>query len=409
MTLFGTRKKKWLLAPLGIVLLGGSFLAAKSRDKGPGKEDPPPFRLGKAESRTLEVGVREVGVVDPERKVDVKSAVSGRITELAVREGAEVASGALLARVEPDVTQAQSLSDVRNAVAEADIRLRDAERELKAQQALFDAGLIGREQLRDYETKKGLAGKGLEAAKDRLRIVKEHGIPVDGGAVQGATVTSPMKGIVIRRGVELGETVTSGVSSFSAGTVLFTVADLDSLIVKVNLNEVDIAKVRVGQKVRITLDAYPQKVFAGKVRFVAPAAKLVERIKIFETEIALDSPDEAFRTGMSANVEILGERREKALSIPIEALARIEGKPSVYRLRKGLASSLLDVAKKGLGGREKYTWLAEHWKDYFEAVPVEAGLATLERVEIVAGLAPGDQVALEDPTKKRIEKDDENN
>ena len=94
---------------------------------------------------------------------------------------------------------------------------------------------------------------------------------------------------------------------------MFTVADLKSLIIRVNLNEVDIAKVKVGQPVRITLDAYPQKTFTGKVRFVAPAAKLVDKIKVFQVEVALDELDDAFRTGMSANVEILGERRDKAV------------------------------------------------------------------------------------------------
>ena len=134
-----------------------------------------------------------------------------------------------------------------------------------------------------------------------------------------------MSGVVIKKGVELGETVTSGVSSFNDGTVMFTVADLKSLIIRVNLNEVDIAKVRVGQPVRVTLDAYPQKIFTGKVRFVAPAAKVVDKIKVFEIEVALDQLDEAFRTGMSANVEILGEQRANALSIPLEALQRRDG------------------------------------------------------------------------------------
>ncbi len=119
--------------------------------------------------------------------------------------------------------------------------------------------------------------------------------------------------------------------------MLFTVADLKSLLIKVNLNEVDIAKVRVGQPVRVTLDAYPQKVFDGKVRFVAPAAKIVDKIKVFEIEIALDQLDDAFRTGMSANVEILGESRPKALSIPLEALQRRDGKTVVYRLKPNLA------------------------------------------------------------------------
>jgi len=109
-----------------------------------------------------------------------------------------------------------------------------------------------------------------------------------------------MNGVVIARGVQVGDTITSGVSSYSAGTVVFTVADLNSLIIRVNLNEVDIAKVTVGQPVRITLDAYPQKSFTGKVRFVAPAAKIVEKIKVFEVEIALDDLAESFRTGMSA-------------------------------------------------------------------------------------------------------------
>src|SRR5262249_28773100 len=154
----------------------------------------------------------------------------------------------------------------------------------------------------------------VKAAKMRYQIVQDRGIPISGDvSTQRARVTSPMNGVVIKKGVELGETVTSGVSSFNAGTVLFTVADLKSLLIRVNLNEVDIAKVAVGQPVRITLDAYPQRIFSGKVRFVAPAAKLVEKIKVFEVEVALNELADAFRTGMSANVEILGEKRDKAI------------------------------------------------------------------------------------------------
>ncbi|MCE1229198.1 MAG: efflux RND transporter periplasmic adaptor subunit, partial [Firmicutes bacterium] len=214
-------------------------------------------------------------------------------------------------------------------------------------------------------------------------------------------------GVVIKKGVELGDTITSGVSSFNAGTVIFTVADLKSLIIRVNLNEVDIAKVTVGQPVRVTLDAYPQKTFQGKVRFVAPAAKLVEKIKVFEVEVALNELTEAFRTGMSANVEILGDRREKAISIPLEALFRKEDQTVVYRLKKGIAPDALKRAKEGLAGRSKFSWLSENWKTYFEPVTVKAGLATLERVEILSGLSEGDQVSLEDPTRKKVEKDED--
>jgi multidrug efflux pump subunit AcrA (membrane-fusion protein) len=244
----------------------------------------------------------------------------------------------------------------------------------------------------------------------RYQIVEDRGIPISGNAAsQKARVTSPMNGVVIKKGVELGDTITSGVSSFNAGTVVFTVADLKSLIVRVNLNEVDIAKVNPGQPVRVTLDAYPQKSFTGKVRFVAPAAKVVEKIKVFEVEVQLDELGEAFRTGMSANVEILGEKRVKAISVPLEALQRKDGATVVYRLKPDLKPESFKAAKEGLSGRGKFVWLSDHWQEYFERVEVKAGIATLERVEILTGLKPDDRVALEDPTRKKVEKDDENN
>ncbi len=406
------KRKRLILIAAGILILGGAgaVFAARSKEKPKdGKEAPLPFRLGKVSAEDLQVSVREVGVVEPETKVDVKSAVSGRVVSLKVREGAVVKVGDLLAEVEPDVNQAQSLSDVQASVVTAELTLKDAERQFSSQERLFKEGLIGRETLKDFQIKRDLAADALKAARTRYQIVQDRGIPISGDAsTQKARVTSPMNGVVITKGVELGETVTSGVSSFNAGTVLFTVADLKSIIIKVNLNEVDIAKVAVGQPVRITLDAYPQKVFGGKVRFVAPSAKLLEKIKVFLVEIALDDLSDAYRTGMSANVEILGQKREKAVSIPLEALQRKEGDTVVYRLKANLKPPEIEKAKKGLSGRGKFTWLSDNWKDYFEVVPVKAGIATLERVEILSGVKAADQVALEDPTRRKVEKDDDN-
>jgi RND family efflux transporter MFP subunit len=402
-------KKKWIVTTVGLVVVTAAVVAAKSRSNGEEKPKESPFRLGKVATADLQVSVREVGVVDPVNKVEVKSTVSGRVVALAVREGDTVKRGQLLAEVEPDVTQAQSLSEVTTAVAETEIRLRDAERALAAQQKLFENGLIGKESLGDFVATRDLAQHDVDAAKTRYRIVEEHGIPIAGGGAQVARVTAPMDGVVIAKGVELGETVTSGVSSFNAGTVLFTVADLKSLVIKVNLNEVDIAKVHVGQPVHLTLDAYPQRSFAGTVRFVAPAATLVEKIKVFEVEVELGELDPAFRTGMSANVEILGERRDKALSIPLEALQRKDGQVVAYRLKAALPEKEIEKAREALDGKSKYTWLSENWQQYFEPVTLEAGVATLERVEIVSGLLENDQVALEDPTRKRVERDDDVN
>jgi RND family efflux transporter MFP subunit len=402
------KKKRWIWFLLGAVVLAGGIAAARGKGKGDGKPEEPPFRLGKVAQEALQVSVREVGVVDPEKKVDVKSTVSGRVVTIALREGAVVRRGDLLATIEPDVNQAQTLSGVQTDVKDAELKLMDADRELNNQKSLFENGLIGQDAYRASEIKRDQAAQTLASARQRYQIVEDRGIPISGNAAsQVARVTSPMDGVVITRGIELGQTVTSGVSSFNEGTVLFTVADLKTLLIKVNLNEVDIAKVAMGQPVRVTLDAYPQKVFTGKVRFVAPAAKLVEKIKVFEIEVALDELSESFRTGMSANVEILGEKRDKALSIPLEALQKSEGATVAYVLKENLPAEKVASAKEGLSGRNKFFWLSEHWKEYFDAVPVKAGIATLEKVEVLGGLKAGQQVALEDPTKKKVERDED--
>ena len=402
-------RKKWILGSLAVVVVAVALIAARGKDKGgKGETENSPFRLGKVQSDDLQVSVREVGVVDPVTKVDVKSAVSGRVTLLRVREGAVVRAGDVLAEVEPDVNQAQSLSEVQAGVKNAELKLLDAEREYSTQSALYNQGLVGRDAFRATEIKRNQALEAVRATRMLYQIVEDRGIPISGNAAsQRARVTSPMSGVVIKKGVELGETVTSGVSSFNAGTVLFTVADLKSLIIRVNLNEVDIAKVSLEQPVRITLDAYPQKVFTGKVSFVAPSAELVEKIKVFKVEITLDDLSESFRTGMSANVEILGEKRADALSIPLEALQKRDGATVAYRLKASLTPAQVKAAKDGISGRSKFVWLSEHWKEYFDVVPVEAGIATLERVEVLKGLKAGQQVALEDPSKKKVERDDD--
>ncbi len=402
-------KKRWWIVSAASTLVVAVLLAAGKGGK-PGKagDEATPFRLGKIQQEDLQISVREVGAVDPVTKVDVKSTVSGKIVGLRVREGAVVKAGEMLAEVEPDVNQAQTLSDVKGSLSQARVSFKNSERDFTQQASLFKEGLISEQAYRAAKTTRDLAEENFKSAETRYQIVEDRGIPISGNATsQRARVTSPMDGVVIKKGVELGDTITSGVSSFNAGTVVFTVADLKSLIIRVNLNEVDIAKVQVGLPVRVTLDAYPQKTFTGKVRFVAPAAKLAEKIKVFEVEVALDELTEAFRTGMSANVEILGERRTKALSLPLEALHRKDGQTLAYRLKKNLKLEDFKKAKAGLEGRGKFTWLSEHWKEFFEPVVVQAGLATLERVEVISGLSVGDQVCLEDPTRKKVEKDED--
>ena len=330
------RRRRWLLGALGVLLLaGGWMLARRGRAAA---QVAPGFRLGRVLVEDLQVRVREVGVVEPATQVEVKATVSGQVVTLKVREGARVTRGQLLAEVEPDVNQAKSLSAVQGTVAKARMSFDHAQQSFLRQESLFRAGLLAEQDYQSARVERDLAEQTLASAQADYQIVEARGIPISGGAsTQLARVLSPMDGTVIKKGAALGDTITAGVGSFNAGTALFTVADLGALVIKVNLNEVDIPKVRPGQLVTVTLDAYPQKSFPARVSFVAPAAELVDKIKVFKVEVVPTGPTEGMRTGMSVNVDILGESRPRTLSVPLEALQRRDGATVVYRLRPGLS------------------------------------------------------------------------
>ena len=134
-------KPRWWWLAGAVVLAGGLLFAARNR--GPAKQAQPPFRLGRVQSAELQVSVREVGVVDPLTRVDIKAPVSGRVVAIKVREGDPVRRGQMLAEVEPDVTQAQQLSAVQGRVSKARLEFNQAEREFNQQAALYRQGPLG--------------------------------------------------------------------------------------------------------------------------------------------------------------------------------------------------------------------------------------------------------------------------
>jgi multidrug efflux pump subunit AcrA (membrane-fusion protein) len=232
--------------------------------------------------------------------------------------------------------------------------------------------------------------------------VVESGVPIDKpiSTTQRVNIVSPMDGFVIRKQVEVGQTVMSGVSSINEGTVIYTVADVGDMLIKAAINEVDIGRVRLGAPVVITVDAFPYRKFEGVVSHISPAAHLKDKIKVFDTEVTLASQVADFRAGMTANIEIRGDRVDQALSVPVEAIFKKEGREVVYVLK-----GTFDEPKSGDKAprktkSEKYD-VSEIWQRYFEEKPVKVGLTSVERAQIVDGLGDGLEVALENPTRPR--------
>ncbi len=391
------RKRWWALVAVLVVVAAAVALAGRARVKNPEPEQGPEIPCLEARTGSIQVVVREVGTVEPEVKVDIKSTLSGRVVELPVRAGDRVRKGQLVARIEPDVNQAQDLLAVRNRVRSARIALEDARQEYEAKRQLFEHGLVSVEVHRQAETRFRQAEQALRDATEKMELVVASGIPVGDNPRQVVNISSPMDGVIIDRPVELGETVT-GSGSFNAGTVIATVADLSTMQVKAGVNEVDIGKIHEGQPVRVTLDAFPREVFPGTIQRIAPAARLDDQVKVFDVEIALERLGHELRTGMTANIEVRGERREEALTVPVECVFLRGDEEIVYVKRAE------PLPAEGEGGEAPWDDdPRQEWRRWFEERTVVTGISSTTDVEIVEGLQPGERVALADPSKPEEE------
>jgi HlyD family secretion protein len=404
------RKKKVAIFTVILAVIVVVVLVAM-KAKGSNKhEAKAPVKVGKAEIADVQVKVTEVGTVQPEVKVDVKSAVSGKVIEILHRDGDMVHRGDVLARVEPDLAQAQSLSDTKNALAASKIRYEQAKKNYDSDHALFSQGLLATKANRDSESEYLAAKQEYEKSQQKYNIVEKSGIPISQSAdqFQGSNVVAPMTGVVLTKNVEIGESITSGVSSFNAGTVLFTVADTAKMIVKAGVNEVDIGKIHVSMPVKVTLDAYPKISFAGRIDRIAPAVRLDEKVRVFDVEIRLDAQGRELRSGMTANIEVVGDRKDKVLTVPVEAVFQRDGAEVVYVRKKvdpNAGEPTKSVKQDGKAQAEKDK---DAWKKWFDKREVVTGLSDNSHVEILKGLKPGDEVALEDPTLPADKKKDDN-
>ncbi|MCS7065141.1 MAG: efflux RND transporter periplasmic adaptor subunit, partial [Fimbriimonadales bacterium] len=198
-------------------------------------------------------------------------------------------------------------------------------------------------------------------------------------------VRSPIDGVVIRRYREVGELVMSGTMGFGEGTPIMQVADLSQMRVRLNLNELDVAKVRVGMPVEVKVDALPERTFKGVVKQIAPAAQqssggnapLSTALGVvkFAVEVYLSTFQGGgdLRPGMTARCRILTATRKNTLILPLEALGKEGDRYYVLKLNPNARDA------QGKPKREK--------------VFVKIGLRNASHAEILEGLQEGDQVA----------------
>ena len=379
------------------------------------------IKTAAAEYGDISVMVTEIGTIEPKVRVEVKSKLGGKVVKLLSEEGEQVDRDQVLALVEPDINDAQILAQIKNNLKKSRFSMDEALRNLENERELHGKGFSSEDELRARELYHEEARINCTEALDQYRILVQSGIPVDDSetGIQKINVVSPIEGVLIGRYIEEGEMVTSGLSSFNAGTVLFTVADLSRMIVRAAINEVDVGKLTAGQEVTISVDAFPGKRFAGTITYISLAAREEERVKVFDIEIELGVHGliGSLRTGMTANLEIAGEHRENILRVPIGAVFKKRDRDIVYVRLEADAVEGAEGGSTGGGQSADDTTSAgsglpvsvgegEEWKLEFEEREVTIGLVDLDNVEILAGLSAGEEVTVEDPT---VEKEDEEN
>jgi HlyD family secretion protein len=338
----------------------------------------------------IQVQVREVGTVRPTVQLEVKSALSGHVVELRVREGERVRRGDALAIVEPDLGQAQAFVDLMNGLRLSKEALNEAQRHLDENSRLHDAGILPATTYLDSKTRVATARESYAAAQRKYQLILNSGIRVNAhdGTIQTSAVRAPIDGVVLTRSISEGESIVSGVGPLNAGTVLFTIAGAGPMTVKTAVSELHIGKVALDQHAEITIDSYPGLVIPARVRWIAPSIRVEDKSRVFDVDLEPQGSPPELRSGMTVNVEIAGVRRTGVPTLPVEAVFERSGRQFVYRYEKPVVSPSDNAEKR-----------AHALKNVWKETSVRTGITDGTHIEIVDGLGLGDRVALEAPAR----------
>lgn len=307
-------------------------------------EEVKPRALG--ETLTVTATIRP----DADRLAHVAARIEGRITSVPAKLGDKVRAGQTLATLD-----SVAVGEAHAAWVQAQAELGIAEADFKRAESLNAEEIIPRKDFLRAKADRDKAAAALRAAADRLRLL--GGSPdAHGTAVSGFAVTAPFAGTVIEKKATLGELA-------SPSEPLFGVADLSRVWIQADLPESALAKVRIGANAKVTVPAYPNEVFGGRVGHIG--ASLAKDTRTVAARIEVANADGRLKPEMfaTATIEVAGDKRE-AISLPDPAIVLMDGKPTVFVYAQGA----------------------------YEAREVEPGERVGGRTVLKSGLMAGDQV-----------------
>jgi HlyD family secretion protein len=377
----------------GIALVVLVLVSASAR-----RETGTEVRMEDVARRDLVAVVTASGTIQPKTKVDVSADITGRITRLVVREGDYVQKGQFLLQIDPtiyeaNVQRAQALVSSSEAGAvqaranrDQARRALDRTKELRAQ----NPNLVSQEQLEQAQTAFEVAD-ALATSADHQVDQARAGLREARDQLAKTRIVAPMAGRITRLAVEEGEVAVPGTFSRETG-LLLTVSDLSVIQVKVQVDETDVVRLHLADSVEISIDAFPDTTFSGKVTKVSDSAILPaggvsagaqsDRAVDYEVEITLSNPPREVRPDLSATARIVTDTRKQTLAIPIIALT----------VREHAAVST-ETQPADTTTKKKETegvFVVTDGKATFR--PVKVGVAGDEFFEVIEGVKEGETI-----------------
>ncbi len=379
-------KKKWYFIIGGIIILAiFVVLALKTSNKK--KIDVTVEKAPKGDITSI---VTATGKVKAQADVQISADVMGRIIELPVKEGDEVKEGQLLLQIDSKSLQ-MDVAQTKGSLLSAQSAFENSKVTLDRIKGLFAKKLSSQSDLDQAQNAFDQAKAQVQVAEATLDRAQDQ--------LDKSTIRSPMNGVITTLNSIKGENVVIGTMN-NPGTVIMIISDLSAIEIEAQVDETDIAQVKVSQPVKITLDAFPDTTFQGKVVQVGNSAisssgsLTADQVTNFMVKILITDIVPNIKPGMTASVDVTVAKQENAVKIPSGAVVmRTESalkEDSLTALGKIKdASAISEIAKKDEKEIEG-VFMVVGSKAHF--VTVKTGIRDQQNVEITSGINEGDSV-----------------
>lgn len=359
------RRTKIVLGTLVLGGIGGTAYAVTTNGGGDGGPRTVEVERGEIVDKAL-----AVGRIEPMIEVSVKSQLAGVVRRMHKEPGQHVRRGEPLLEIQPNPTPIE-LVEAHRQVELRQIEFEQIERNRERLLSLRENDYVSQEEFETVDRSYNEAKLQQQIATERLALLQEGRVTIGDESVE-TVIKSPITGYILEKMVEIGDPVVP-LTTFQEGTVLMTMAEMEELIFRGTVDEIDVGRLSEGMPVEIKVGALPEAKVGGRLSKISLKGRDEENATIFPVEIVvLPAEGTTLRAGYSANADIIIERRQDVLYIP-ERLVRFEDDRALVTVRLGPEST--------------------------EERELRTGLSDGINIQVLEGLEEGEQV-LEPPPRE---------